>query len=197
MSAGVMAMAAMLERSALAELERALAAKLRPPTKLADQRRHELALLSELVRGWEGVGRTPATRTLYDQLRGPADPPSKALTRKHRSWVDACLAALAASPAAAIEEKRQPWATARIGQPRPLDYTREEVIDAFLECWRAIGREPSSSTYYSWAAERRRRARASGAQSPRLPTHRSVERHFKHWSLLREVTAIRRRDCEL
>lgn len=188
MTKSVVAMACALEPTAVAELERALAAKLRPTTtKLADRRRDELGLLSELVRGWDGIGRTPAKRTLYDQLRGSEDPPSRTLIRKHGSWVDACLAALAAQPGVATEEKRQPWATARIGQPRPANYTREEVVEAFLECWRAIGREPSSNTYYSWAAERRRRARACGALLPRLPTQRSLERHFKRWSLLREA----------
>lgn len=88
MNSSVVAMVATLDPQALAELERALAAKLRTPTELAERRRHELALLAELVRGWDGVGRPPAKRGIYDELAGSEDPSSKTLSRKHGGWVE-------------------------------------------------------------------------------------------------------------
>jgi hypothetical protein len=182
MSAAIVAMIAQLQREPLAELERALAAKLAPRRAPADRRREEFALLSELVDGWDGRGRSPVKRALYDEVSTADDPPSKSLVRRHGSWVDACQAALAAPSESDGAQPRQPWVTARIGQPRPANYTSEEVIRAYLECWRAIGREPTSNVFYSWVAERRRRARESGAPVPRLPTQRSVERHFTSWA---------------
>jgi hypothetical protein len=173
-----------LEPGPLAELERALAAKLRPRDMPADRLGAEFELLARLVNGWDGVGRSPAQRALYDELAGPTDPLSRNLVRKHGSWVDACLAAVSFA-ASASKESRQPWATARVGQPRPADYAAAEIVRAFVECWRAIGREPSSNVYYSWVAEQRRRARVSGSPVPRLPTQRTVGKHFKRWGDLR------------
>lgn len=179
-----------LPSAALSELERALNAKLQPRVEAAELRRGEFALLSQLLGDWDGIGRPPLQRALYEELRGPGDPDSRSFLTRHGSWANACQAAVAEKSTVAAGGARQPWRTARFDARRPPSYSCEEIIRAYLDCWRAIGREPTSNVYYSWVAEQRRRARASGAPLPRLPTQRSVERHFEKWAKLRQAVAL-------
>lgn len=173
-----------LPRAALVEVEAALARRLEPPPGASNARQHELgALARQLARSGPDAPRL--TRTAYDAGRDPGDPSGRTLAARYGSWVKACraAAALTRSSAAVGGPKARP--TPSLGRRRPHTYTREEVIRAVREVARALDREPgqlSSSAYYEWVADRRQRARARGAEPPRLPTQRSVERHFDSWS---------------
>jgi len=90
----VVAMLGPLPSAALSELERALNAKLQPRVEAAELRRGEFALLSQLLGDWDGIGRPPLQRALYEELRGPGDPDSRSFLTRHGSWANACQAAV-------------------------------------------------------------------------------------------------------
>ncbi len=178
-----------LSPAGLEQLERVLGARLHVEITPAEERSNQLAFLMELQ---AAHGRTPQ-RKLYDQLRSPGSAKSQTLVKKHGSWIRACRAATAERERLGqrVEQHHlkplRAWKNPTRGQRRPANYTVEEIIRAVLTCSAEIGRLPTSNAYYDWAAAARRRARQLGAPPPRIPTQRSVERHFASWDEVREA----------
>lgn len=102
------------------------------------------------------------------------------------SWRKACAAAASLKLPGGTKGAARPWSSKHRGGYRGPKFTRQEVIDAVLQCAAAVDRIPSSNVYYDWSARERRKARERGGHLPRLPAQASVERHFKSW---REVRA--------
>lgn len=185
-----------LPREALLELEAALASDLSPAPTASEARSQELgqvaAMLAELP-----VSARRLTRSTYDRQRTPEAPSSSTLVNRYGSWVRVRRAARALTDGDySTTGTARAWATPTRGRRRPPDYTRGEVIRAVRRCAAAIGRpvdQLTSSAYYEWVAAERRRARERGAEPPRLPTQRSVERYFKSWASLR-ANAVSLRD---
>lgn len=180
----VMAMIEALEPGAAAELERVLAAKLHVETTPSQERGDRLSQLIEL----QAIHGPRLQRNDYDRLRPAGSTASKTLVKVYGSWIRACRAAETASDGPTRLTPLQPWRNVTERRRRPA-YTREEIINAVLACGGEIGRFPSSSAYYAWAAQKRRRARQLGAPPPAIPTQRSVQRHFKGWAAVREAIA--------
>lgn len=181
----VVAMLDALGPRALSELERVLGARLYVEVTPAQERGDRLQQLIAL----QTVHGPRLQRQLYDRLRPTGSTSSKTLVKTYGSWARACRAAQTASGAGATGQQLpslQPWRNVAPGR-RPPAYTRDETIRAVLACAGEIGRLPSSSAYYAWANQKRRRARQRGAQPPRIPTQRSVGRHFESWGAVRSA----------
>lgn len=187
--APLLAMLDALSIPALREIERLLNARLSVEITPAEEREDKLAVLMRLQ---QTHGRRPE-RIIYDEVRPPGSTSSRRLVDIYGSWTKACRAA-------ATEQERRgaplpphylnplrPWANPSRDERRPPSYTVEEVIRAVIACADEIGRIPTSNAYYDWAAQKRRRARQLGAPTPRVPTQRSVERHFSSWQEVREA----------
>lgn len=197
MSSAPAPLLAMLERlspAALAQLERVLGARLHVALTPAEERESKLFFLIELQCEH---GRTPQ-RQLYDRLKPAGAARSQTLVETHGSWVRACRAATAERERLGHDveehylEPLQPWKNPTRGRRRPPDYTDEEIIDAVIACAGEINRIPTSNAYYSWAADKRRRARANRSAPPlRIPTQRTIDRHFRGWDQVREATLER------
>lgn len=173
-----------LDRRSLTEIERLLGCLLASEAGPAEARQQALGALMELR---VSLGRRPQRRE-YDALRPLGSPLSRTLSERFGSWARACRAAETESALAAGETPMRPlraWPNPTRTRRRPPNYTREEVIAAVIECWKAIGRLPSSNAYYDWVRLRRRHARQNRSTPPRLPTQHSVERHFKGWAEVR------------
>jgi len=205
LAAPVVAMLAALGLPALRELERAFTPLLRRGEPTPTHRRtEELGHLAELVRA-ELAERRPGDRRpprvprkAYDRDRPPGAPSSRALVRRHGSWLAACRAAAALDAGERPASPGKPWATPSLGRRRNPDYTREDVVEAVIEVAKRLDRDPShltSTAYYSYVAEMRRILARRGTPPPRWPTQRSVERHFKSWNAVRK--AVRRLKREL
>lgn len=182
----LLAMIGALEVDAVRELELVLEARLAAPVETGGERREaELGFLASLLGLPEamdpGSPRTTPRQSWYDEHR-PSDAPSgRRLCRRYGSWAKACRAAEGLShPGSGA----RPWAHARTGKRAAPRYTRDEVVRAVITCAAALGRMPSSHAYYTWAAERRRRAKETGAVA-RYPSQLTVEHHVGHWA---EVT---------
>lgn len=169
-----------LQPEAAAELERVLAATLHVEATPAEERGDRLRQLIELQKAH---GPRPQ-RQLYDRWRPTGSTSSKTLVKAYGSWARACRAAWTAAGGPPQLPPLQPWRNTSPGR-RPPPYDRGEVISAVLACAGEIGRVPSSSAYYAWAGQKRRRARQNGAPPPRIPTLRSVKRHFGGWAEVR------------
>lgn len=181
------------------EIERLLNARLHVELTRADEREDKLGLLIDLQRNH---GRLPE-RALYDETRPPGGTMSRTLVKIYGTWTKACRAAATEAEQRGIDleasylKPLRPWANPTRTERRPSDYTREEILRAVIACVGEIGRIPTSNAYYDWAAQERRRARNVSAPIPRIPTQRSVERHFNGWDEVR--AAIRDSDdqrCE-
>jgi hypothetical protein len=177
------------------ELDRALRSALAAPEPTPVARR-ELSLgplaamvVAELERRDPDDGRPPRIpRRDYDRASPEGAPTSHVLVRKYGSWVEACRAAHALPDKGRVPGGSKPWQTPSLGRRRNRDYTPEEVFEAVIEVARRLGKAPgelSSHTYYAYVAEIRRRARQAGADPPRWPTQRSVERFFAVWEDVR------------
>lgn len=179
----LLAMLDALSPPALREIERLLNARLYVEITPAEERGDKLALLMRLQ---QTHGRRP-DRIVYDEIRPPGSTSSRRLVDIYGSWTKACRAAateqdLRAAPLPPHYLKPlRPWANPSRDERRPPSYTVEEIIRAVIACAGEIGRIPTSNAYYDWAAQKRRRARQLGAPPPRIPTQRSVERHFSSW----------------
>ncbi len=204
----VVAMIEQLSRELRARIAGALEATIEPEVTPAARRGSRLEHLAEMVLEREAErSRSAATearrprrsgklvdRKEYDRGRPTGALSSRALVNEFGSWRDACQAALSwtRSDQAGIRSPgRRPWASSTRGRRRPPTYTRAEVLAAVRLCADALGRDPlelSSHAYYTWAARQRRLARRRGAEPPRLPAQRSVERHFPNgWATVREA----------
>lgn len=182
----LLAMLNALDEATIEQIERVLNSELNAPTRPAEERER---LLGALIARRAELGASPA-RADYDQHRPEGSAPSHVLVKTFGSWVRACRAAATEEAQGAGEQPARPlrpWPNPTRGRRRPADYTREEILRAVLRCAEVIGRIPTSNAYYGWVARQRRHARESGAETPRLPTQRSVERHFKGWGRVLET----------
>lgn len=194
------AMFFVLPTAAARELERAMRACLAAPQPSLHKRREaELGYLAMLV-AEDLAERDPGDRRPpriprkdYEASRPVEAASSAALVKRFGSWVEACRAAAALERKGREAGGGKPWQTPSIGGRRGRNYTREEVIDGVIEVARKLGRDPhqlTSTAYYRYVAEMRRRAKAKGASTPRWATQRSVERFFNSWSEVRRAMRV-------
>jgi hypothetical protein len=185
--ASLLAMLDQLERQQLERLIRVLRAKLRPAPALRTERDHELGALNSMLAS-AGLLESPRpriARKAYDRDRPDGAPRSRALVDRYGSWFKACRAAAGLDVRGGTKDAPRPWSSKHRGGHRGANFTRQEVIDAVLQCAAVVDRVPSSNVYYGWSARERRTARERGGHLPRLPAQGSVERHFKSWSEVR------------
>jgi hypothetical protein len=126
----------------------------------------------------------------YDESRPGGVACSAVLVRRYGSWVAACTSAKAVGAKGRNAGGGKAWHTPETGGHRGRDFTRDEVIDGVIEVAYKLERDPyelSSTAYYRYVAEMRRRARAGGATLPRWATQRSVERFFSSWPDVRRA----------
>jgi hypothetical protein len=176
-----------LEHEQLERLERILRARLRAAPTKREEHEHELGALNQMLKQ-EGLLDDPRPRLPrqdYDRDRPKGAPRGTALASRYGSWFKACQAAVSLNLAGGTKGAARPWSSKHRGGYRGPTFTRQEVIEAVLQCAAAVGRIPSSNLYYDWSARERRRARERGGRLPRLPAQASVERHFKSWSEVR------------
>ena len=145
---------------------------------------HLLALLEAAGTEAFGMGPPWTERRRYDETRPEGAPKSRRLVSDHGSWLRVCKAAWRRR-----RDARAGFAGSSRQGRRPADYQRDEVVRAVRRCQLALGRTPSSSDYYAWVRRQRYFARERGAEPPRLPTQKSVERHFKGWAQVRAALA--------
>ena len=171
-------MMALLPREAVAELGRALHAKLNAPPTPAERRVNGLGFLArvldERLQHPEQLPYVP--RGLYDLRRAgnpsPA-PPSARLQEKFGSWARACHAACGLLEDGRSWGPGEPWAKpAR----NPNKYKPTEAEASVRKCTEALGRIPSSYEYHEWVINRRSRARDRGASTRPFVLHASVLR---------------------
>jgi len=196
----IKAMLDLIPRSALVELEHAIALELHESREAAEEQESELGCLSELVAEAVqaqlaacGDNEQPIVRVaqnLYDERRSPEAPSGAALSRRYGSWMAACRAAVRLGAVQAPIAASKAWPTPTLWRARPADYTRAEVIAAIEAAASALGvpvGELSANRYYRWIAEQRARARRLGLEPPRLPTQRSVDRLFRRFTNARRA----------
>lgn len=162
--APLIAMINLLPPAAVAEVGRALHAKLNAPPTAAERRGADLGFLARLLdEKPQHPDQLPyIPRMMYDARRArnqSAGPPSARLQEKFGSWARACHAAWGLLPDGRSWGRGEPWPR----PPRhPKNYEREEAVASVRRCRKALGHIPSASEYHAWIQNRRARARITG-----------------------------------
>lgn len=221
------ALCAMLEQVpglALIELERAIRLTLHPPVSARRKRVAELGELAELLgqfergelavlelppspeelvdEGWLLVPRLP--RWLYEQARRPEAPSADDLVARYGGWPQVRRAAYGLLPDGRYRGFGRPWShPSRRGAPLRV-HTVASVVEDIRACAIRLGRRPTSSDYFVWQRDpRRRRGPQRKGQARRRPADlRTIYRHFKSWAdALAHTTLtdeqLARRDADL
>lgn len=191
--ASLLAMLDQVDADSLQRLYKVLAVTLKPPPKPRQKHEDELGALHAMLMaaGVVESGQPRIPRRRYDAERPGGAPKSARLVERYGSWFKACRAAAGLNVPAGTEGAPRPWSAPQRTQGRGPRFTREEVIEAVVQCAAAAGRVPSSNVYYAWSAKQRKSARHRGATLPRLPAQRSVERHFRCWGEVRAAVQDR------
>lgn len=166
------------------EIQKLLAAELQPPPTAAEQRLAQLSFLSSLINGPipAGLEFGECKREEYDKLRPLTAPSSRHLVETYGSWPRACRAAYGLQEDGSTTGPGRPWPGARRGEPRPDQYTREEVIAAVRRCAAelsaaGITSAPTSWQYDEWVRRHKMEAERR-SQTVRLPSAAVVYRLF-------------------
>lgn len=167
-----------LPPAALAELGRALHAKLNTPPTAAERRSKTLGLLARVLdEKPQYPDRLPfIPRKIYDARRSDdpsLGPPSARLQEQFGSWARACHAAWGLLLDGRSWGRGEPWPR----PPRhPKNYEVGEAVASVQSCAEALGHIPSSTEYHGWVGNRRAQARTRGESTRPFAPYASVLR---------------------
>lgn len=174
----VRAMIETLPPSAVAEIGRALHAKVNAPPTAVERRVKALRLLARVLDEQpQYPDRLPIIpRKVYDARRSEdpsLGPPSARLQERFGSWARACHAAWGLLDDGRSWGKGEPWSR----PPRhPTNYELGEAVASVRNCAAALRHLPSSSEYHGWVLNRRAQARAGGESTRPFAHYASVLR---------------------